>query len=100
MELPPEFTDLADRVRNWGRWGPDDELGTINLVTPEVRRRAAACVRTGKAFSLALPLSEAEGIQTGLLPGRINPVRTMAQIHRPILSEDPDHVRTNDDLVV
>jgi kynurenine formamidase len=98
MGLPPAFTDLADRVRNWGRWGPDDELGTVNLVTPEVRRRAVASVRTGKAFSLALPLSESEGIQTGLLPGRINPVRTMAQLNSPIL--DPDQARTNDDLVV
>ncbi len=98
MGLPPEFTDLADAVRNWGRWGPDDELGTINLVTPEVRRRAAACVRSGRALSLALPLSESEGIQTGLLPGRINPVRTMAQINTPILGSD--QVRTSDDLVV
>src|SRR5215211_7109599 len=98
MGLPAEFTDLAAAVRNWDRWGPDDELGTINLVTPEVRRRAAASVRSGRAFSLALPLSESEGIQTGLLPGRINPVRTMAQINNPIL--DSDQVRTSDDLVV
>jgi kynurenine formamidase len=98
MGLPPAFTDLAASVRNWGRWGPDDELGTVNLVTPEVRRRAAACVRTGKAFSLALPLSESEGIQVGVLPGRINPVRTMVQLNRPTMgSED---VLTNDDLVV
>jgi kynurenine formamidase len=99
MGLPAEFTDLAAAVRNWGRWGPDDELGTVNLITPEVRRRAAACVRTGRSLSLALPLSESEGIQTGLLPGRINPVRTMAQLNSPIL-DDPDAVRTNDDLVV
>jgi kynurenine formamidase len=98
MGLPPEFTDLAAAVRNWGRWGPDDELGTINLVTPEVRRRAAACVRTGKALSLALPLSESEGIQTGVLPGRINPVRTMAQLNNPTMGRDD--VLTNDDVVV
>ena len=99
MGLPPEFLELAASVRNWGRWGTDDEIGTINLVTPEVRRRAAASVRTGHAFSLALPLSEAEGIQTGLLPGRINPVRTMAQINEPILG-DREQVCTSDDLVV
>jgi kynurenine formamidase len=99
MGLPPEFTDLAAAVRNWGRWGPDDEVGTINLVTDDVRRRAAACVRSGRAFSLALPLSESEGIQTGLLPGRINPVRTMAQINAPLLG-DPEQVCTSDDLVV
>ena len=89
MGLPPEFTDLADAVRNWGRWGPDDELGTINLVTPEVRRRAAACVRTGRALSLALPLDESEGIQTGVLPGRINPVRTHDAGQQP----DPPVIR-------
>jgi kynurenine formamidase len=98
MGLPPEFTDLADRVRNWGRWGPDDELGTINLVTDEVRRRGAAAVRTGRSFSLALPLSESEGIQTGVLPGRINPVRSMVQLNSPTMGSDD--VLTNDDLVV
>ena len=98
MGLPTEFTDLAAAVRNWGRWGPDDELGTINLVTPEVRTRAAACVRTGKAFSLALPLSESEGIQVGVLPGRINPVRSMVQLNNPTMGNDD--VLTNDDLVV
>jgi kynurenine formamidase len=98
MALPPEFTALADTVRNWGRWGPDDELGTINLISPEVRRRGAAAVRTGKSFSLALPLSESEGIQTGVLPGRINPVRTMVQLNNPTMGVDD--VLTNDDLVV
>jgi kynurenine formamidase len=98
MGLPPEFTDLADRVRNWGRWGPDDELGTINLVTDEVRRRGAAAVRTGRSFSLALPLSESEGIQTGVLPGRINPVRSMVQLNTPTMGNDD--VLTNDDIVV
>src|SRR5512132_2745742 len=98
MGLPTEFTDLAAAVRNWGRWGPDDELGTINLVTPEVRTRAAACVRAGKAFSLALPLSESEGIQVGVLPGRINPVRSMVQLNNPTMGNDD--VLTNDDLVV
>jgi kynurenine formamidase len=98
MGLPPEFTDLAAAVRNWGRWGPDDELGTTNLVTPDVRRRAAACVRTGRAFSLALPLSESEGIQTGILPGRINPVRSMVQLNQPTMGSE--QVLTNDDMVV
>ena len=40
---PPEwFTELAAKVNNWGRWGDDDQLGTVNLVTDDVRRRAAA----------------------------------------------------------
>ena len=99
MALPQEFHDLAKKVTNWGRWGSDDEIGTINLVTREVRRRAAACVTQGKSFSLALPLSESEGIQIGLLPGRANPLRAMVQINTPITG-DPAEFCTSDDMVV
>jgi kynurenine formamidase len=99
MAYPEQFHRLAKKVNNWGRWGSDDEIGTINLITPEVRKRAAACVRTGRAFSLALPLSEAEGIQTGIIPGRINPVRAMVQINTP-LTGDPADFCSSDDMVV
>jgi kynurenine formamidase len=40
---------------NWGRWGPDDELGALNLVTPEKRRRAASLVKSGRSVSLSRP---------------------------------------------
>ena len=33
MALPDEVKALASRVRNWGRWGDDDEIGTLNLIT-------------------------------------------------------------------
>ena len=33
--------EAAKRYRNWGRWGPDDELGTLNYITAEVIRRSA-----------------------------------------------------------
>jgi hypothetical protein len=42
-------TDLS----NWGRWGKDDQIGTLNLITPEKRRQAAALVREGVSVSLA-----------------------------------------------
>jgi Putative cyclase len=41
---------------NWGDFGPNDQIGRLNLITPERRRRAAAEVREGIAFSLSLPL--------------------------------------------
>jgi kynurenine formamidase len=41
------------QVSNAGRWGPDDELGTLNLITPDKRREAAAEVRLGLSVSLA-----------------------------------------------
>ena len=34
-------------LSNWGRWGPDDELGTLNLITPQKRAQAAGLVREG-----------------------------------------------------
>ncbi|MGH3386575.1 MAG: cyclase family protein [Nocardioidaceae bacterium] len=42
--------------RNWERWGPDDQLGALNLVTDTKRRRAAQLVRSGRAVSLGRPL--------------------------------------------
>lgn len=40
-------------LSNWGRWGKDDELGAINLITPEKRKQAAALVKAGVSVSLA-----------------------------------------------
>jgi len=39
--------EIARRVSNWGRWGADDERGTVNFITPDVVCRAAAYVRRG-----------------------------------------------------
>ena len=43
-------------MSNWGRWGPDDQLGALNLITPEVTTAAASLVRTGRRVSCARPL--------------------------------------------
>jgi kynurenine formamidase len=53
--VPSEDEVLAyfDALSNWGRWGPDDELGTLNLVSPAKRIAAAALVRTGFSVSCA-----------------------------------------------
>ena len=67
--------ELSRRHSNWGRWGPDDERGTLNLVTPEMVVSAAALVRQGKTISMALPFDE-NGPQTGNL-GRFNPIHLM-----------------------
>ena len=58
MPMPDEFRELAAHVNNWGRWGDDDRVGTLNLITDDVVKAAAACVRTGKRFSLAVELRE------------------------------------------
>jgi kynurenine formamidase len=97
MPMPAEFFEVAKRVNNWGRWGPTDEIGTLNLLTPEAVRNGAACVRTGKTFSLALELS-LDGVQTGAIPGRINPVRTMLGIN-VTMNGDPSYFCASDDIV-
>src|SRR5258708_38908053 len=97
MPMPEEFHQLAKQVNNWGRWGSDDELGTLNLITPDVVRRGGSLIKSGKTFSLALPLGP-DGPQIGLIPGRINPLRTMLAINAPTF--DPEGFCTSDDLVV
>ncbi|MDT7839265.1 cyclase family protein [Streptomyces justiciae] len=96
MTLPAEFHDIAKRVNNWGRWGADDEIGTLNLITDEVVRQAAAEVRTGRRVPLALPLQQ-DGVQTGMIPGRVNPLHAMVQINQEIFG--PGTVACSDDAV-
>lgn len=52
------FETWLQEISNWGRWGKEDELGTLNLVTPEKRKAAAALVRDGVSVSLALDLNK------------------------------------------
>ena len=56
-----EFEDLFQRVCNWGRWGPEDERGTLNYITPDHIRGAARLVRSGRTVSMALPINKAAG---------------------------------------
>src|SRR5262245_46964162 len=44
---------MMKSLSNWGRWGKNDELGTLNLITPEKRKQAAALVKDGITVSLA-----------------------------------------------
>lgn len=48
--------EIYEAVENWGRWGAEDEIGALNLITGEVRRAAAASVRQGRAISCSLDL--------------------------------------------
>ena len=96
MGFPPEVLELAARVRNWGRWGPADELGTLNFIDDAARRRGVACATTGTTFSLALPLS-GDGPQMGFVPGRINP-----QLHPfsfPLTGEPGEDRMWHDDRI-
>src|SRR5256712_5616160 len=72
---PGLLEEYCARFRNWGRWGPDDEIGTLNFITPDVITRAARLVRQGKVISCALNF-DTSGPQTGAF-GRVNPIHSM-----------------------
>lgn len=63
-----------DACTNWGRWGADDQIGTLNHVGPDEVRRAAALVEHGITVNVSLPYNQA-GPQTGSL--RANPRNMM-----------------------
>jgi kynurenine formamidase len=68
--------DWGAELSNWGRWGDDDEIGTLNLITPERVATAAASVREGLVISCAIDFG-AQGPMPGV--GRFNPRHTMTQ---------------------
>ena len=70
-----DFRRVADDVRNWGRWGDDDELGTLNFITTEKVVEAAGLVRHGKVFPLGVDFGSS-GPQ-GAFQFRQNPVHVM-----------------------
>jgi len=48
--------DMHKEISNWGRWGKEDQLGTLNLITPQKRIAAAKLVQAGISVSMAHPL--------------------------------------------
>jgi kynurenine formamidase len=98
MGFSPEYDELAQKVRNWGRWGDDDQRGTLNLIDDAAILRAAACVRRGVSFSLAVDLAE-NGIQMGQPAGRFNATLTPTALnerdkHAPGIWEGTDDLVT------
>ena len=57
------FAALFEDCSNWGRWGADDERGTLNLITAERTARAAALVREGETVSCARPLNTVTDVE-------------------------------------
>ncbi|MGH3580268.1 MAG: cyclase family protein [Mycobacterium sp.] len=70
-----DFRRVADDVRNWGRWGGDDELGTLNLITADKVAEAASLVKAGKVISLGGDFGS-NGPQ-GAFKFRFNPIHVM-----------------------
>lgn len=91
---------LGRELSNWGRWGDDDQRGTLNFITPERVSAAAATVRRGVSFALSIPADE-NGPHDPRTSGRFNPIHTMTRYrgdnHR---GEDWDFCSAEDMVII
>ncbi len=69
-QLPTEEEVLSyfQSLSNWGRWGDDDQLGTLNLITPAKRLQAASLVREGLSIGCARPISTSYAVDQPITP--------------------------------
>ena len=74
-EIETIITQTGEKYRNWSKWGAEDQLGTLNYITPAKIAEASGLVKHGKVFSLALSLDN-KGPQRGNM-NRFNPVHSM-----------------------
>jgi kynurenine formamidase len=112
MSAPPSITtvrELGRKYSNWGRWGADDELGTLNHATPEGVVRAAGLVRSGRIVEMGLPIDDAGPQSGGGGFGRFNPIHLMIRdgadvaagtTIRDFYGGVDRHLRGTDDLLI
>ena len=99
-----DLRDAAEKYKNWGKWGPDDEIGTLNYTTPEDIVAAARLVKKGKVISLALNFDHngPQGAKSNYpAMGRTNPIHTMLRTGTDAYSGvlDKRGIRAADDMV-
>ena len=95
----------AARNKNWGRWGKDDEIGTLNFTTAKDIVAAAQLVRKGKVMSLALNFDQhgPQGAKSKYPAlGRFNPIHLMTRTGTDAYSGVLDHrnIRGTDDIII
>jgi kynurenine formamidase len=100
-----DMAAAAEKYKNWGKWGPNDEIGTLNFTTAEDIIAATKLVKKGKVISLALNFDNfgPQGAKTKYpVMGRINPVHTMLRTGTDAYSGvlDKRGIRAADDMVV
>jgi len=70
---------LAGSPKNWGKWGPDDEVGSLNYLTDAEVLRGVGAVRSGKVFTLQVPIGLPDG--DPIWPGRRQAQRVNVMDH-------------------
>ena len=99
-----DLREAAEKYKNWGKWGPDDEIGTLNYTQPGDIVAAAKLVRKGKVISLALNFDHTgpQGAKSSYpAMGRTNPIHTMIRTGTDAYSGvlDKRGIRAADDMV-
>jgi kynurenine formamidase len=93
--------EAAEKLSNWGRWGEDDQIGTLNHVGPGEIVAASKLVRKGKVFAMGIPLNQ-QGPQSGLFGGRWNPIHTMLATGTDAVAgrfDETNKLRFSDDAI-
>src|SRR5580704_5458857 len=100
-----DLHEAANRLKNWERWGSDDEIGTLNYTQADDIVAAARLVRKGKVISLALPYDSRgpQGVKSDYpSTGRFNPVHVMLRTGTDAYSGvlEDRKISTADDIVI
>jgi kynurenine formamidase len=88
---------LGKELNNWGRWGDDDQVGTLNFVTPGKRVAAARLIRTGKVIDLGMPFDSEGPFKGGGF--RNNPIHVMSLLPSDTAAS-PDGLISADDMII
>ena len=99
-----DMSDAAEKYKNWGKWGPADEIGTLNYTSAEDIVAATRLVKKGKVISLALNFDYTgpQGAKSKYpAMGRTNPIHTMIRTGTDAYSGvlDKRGIRAADDMV-
>lgn len=94
---------LADSPTNWGKWGPDDEVGSLNYLDEAEALRGAAEIRSGKTFTLQVPIGHPHGDPS--YPGARTPAKRVNVMDRGYFmggaaTSAPGGAEFADDLIV
>jgi kynurenine formamidase len=101
-EAPPESSvarleALAAQVNNWKKWGTEDEIGTLNYITPAKIVEACRLAVSGRVIALGVPLDRKDGPQV-TAPRRYNPIHFMDELPADYVL--PGGVGVADDVLV
>ena len=94
-QAPPPATKaqadawMTSSASNWGKWGKDDQLGSLNYITPAKRQQAAALVKTGVIVSMSRPVTLSARHEEIARDGRPNGVPFYEMTFRTFPKGDP-----------